>query len=71
MNTEIVPCGAQVTSKLSNVNGIITGISIRFNNVSYEVSYFSGHEYKQIWMYDCEFTTTAAKETIGFKTKNQ
>lgn len=65
---EIVPCGTQVTSKLSNVNGIITGISLRFNNISYEVSYFSGHEYKQIYMYECEFTTTTSKETIGFKT---
>lgn len=64
---EIVPCGSQVTSKLSNVNGIVTGISIRFNNISYEVSYFSGHDYKQIWLYECEFTTTANKEVIGFK----
>lgn len=64
---EVYPCGTQVTSKLSNVNGIITGLSIRFANVSYEVSYFSGHDYKQIWLYECEFTTTVAKDKIGFK----
>lgn len=66
--TEVYPCGTNVTSKLSNVNGIITGLSIRFANVSYEISYFSGHDYKQIWLYECEFTTTTTKEQIGFKT---
>lgn len=67
--TEVTPCGTLVTSKLSNVNGIVTAISIRFDTVSYEVSYFSGHEYKTIWMNGCEFTTTTDKEQIGF-TKN-
>lgn len=66
--TEVYPCGTQVTSKLSNIDGIITAISIRFSNVSYEIGYFSGHEYKQIWLYECEFVTSVTKDKIGFKT---
>lgn len=63
----VVPCGTKVSSILGNVEGIITAISIRFNRASYEVSYFAGHDYKQIWMDEQEFKYTTKKETIGFK----
>lgn len=63
----IVPCGSRVTSKLNNVEGIVTGISIRFNTISYEISYFSGLDYKQIRMNECEFTFSEKKKQIGFQ----
>jgi hypothetical protein len=47
---------------------IKTGISIRFNRVTYEISYFVNGDYKAIWMDECEFEIDK-KETvkIGFK----
>jgi len=64
----ILKCGIEVMTKLNSIQGIITGISIRFNTVSYEISYFNGLEYKQIWMNEVEFSTKhTKKQTIGFK----
>lgn len=66
---KVVKCGSRVKSVLTNIEGIVTAASIRFNSVSYEVSYFNNGEYKQVWFNECEFelSSTAKKETIGFK----
>lgn len=63
---KVIPCGTNITTKLNSIPGIITGISIRFTMVSYEVSYFSGQDYKQIWLTEPEFNFSIKKETIGF-----
>jgi len=66
---KVVKCGSKVKSVLINIEGIITAVSIRFEAVAYEVSYFNNGDYKQIWMNETEFelSSTAKKETIGFK----
>jgi len=64
---EVIPCGTKITSTLNNVEGIITAISIRFDTVNYEISYFAGVDYKQIWMNECEFSFSGEKKQIGFK----
>ena len=63
---KVIPCGTHITTKLNSIPGIITGLSIRFTMVSYEVSYFNGQDYKQIWLTESEFNFTGKKETIGF-----
>lgn len=64
---QIVNCGTKVKMILKDVDAIITGVSIRFGNISYELSYFYGGEYKVIWANECEFTTTEKETTrVGF-----
>ncbi|MDD4689054.1 MAG: hypothetical protein PHE51_04830 [Eubacteriales bacterium] len=46
--------GALVFIKLLELNGYITAICFRLGNISYEVSFFSNAEYKQIWMENFE-----------------
>lgn len=65
----IIKCGSKVKSVLTNIEGIVTAVSIRFTSVAYEVSYFNNGEYKQVWLNESEFelSSNAKKETIGFK----
>lgn len=63
---KVIPCGTHITIKLNSVEGIITAVSIRFNAIAYEISYFSGNDYKQIWLNDAEFTALVKKKQIGF-----
>lgn len=65
---KIVKCGTDITTKLNNINGIITAACIRFNAVNYEVSYFNNGEYKQIWLSEAEFQVSngSRKQIIGF-----
>lgn len=68
---DLLSCGQKVITKLSKIEGIITSISIKFNYVSYEVSYFHEGEYKQIWLNEAEFDTeNQQRQAIGFKQNN-
>lgn len=66
---QVHKCGAKVAISLNHdSDGLITAISIRFERVSYEVSYFNAGEYKQVWLDECEFTIlNGDKQKIGFK----
>ena len=66
-NERSFPCGISVKSKIGYVEGIITAVSIRFDNIQYEVSYFTDNEYKSAWLNESEFTTENQKHSIGFK----
>jgi hypothetical protein len=65
----IYPCGTDVQIKNAAVNGTITATSIRFNSISYEISYFIGSEQKVLWMNEKEFSVepNTNKIKIGFK----
>ena len=64
----IYQCGTWVKMKVSGVAGIITGVTIRFDTAIYEVSYWSGDEFKTGSFYDVEFDSTSdGKSEIGFK----
>lgn len=63
---KLLPCGITVRTKISNIEGMITAACIRFDKVTYEISYFSNSEQKVIWMHEKEFTTDSKKQTIGF-----
>lgn len=67
-NLEILKCGTKVVPKLNNTEAIITAVSLRFDKVSYEVSYFYNGEYKVIWLHETEFEVDKTqKQSIGFK----
>ena len=63
---KVIPCGTHIKTKINSIEGIITAVSIRFKSVNYEVSYFSGQEYKQIWLNESEFEFFSKRSTIGF-----
>lgn len=65
---EVFQCGIYVIIKLVNIKGIITCCSIRFDKVTYEITYFIGGEQKAIWVNENEFDIENPKiQKIGFK----
>lgn len=66
-NMEILPCGTPVKTKLGLIEGLITAACIRFEAVTYEISYFVDGQEKTIWMNEAEFTANVKHNTIGFK----
>jgi uncharacterized protein with von Willebrand factor type A (vWA) domain len=64
---EVIKCGVKATTKISQIEAIVTAISIRFNRTSYELSYFNNGEYKTVWLDESEFTVEKIEKTkIGF-----
>jgi len=66
---EVYKYGTQVTTKLGCIPAIITGVTIRGDSVSYEISYFYEGEHITVWIKDIEFTVDndVEKTKIGFK----
>jgi len=65
---EILKCGIYVIIKSSGIRAMITACVIRFQNMSYEVSYFSDGQYTSIWLNEFEFDADREEKTkIGFK----
>ncbi len=65
---EVFKCGVYVIIKLANIKGLITCCSIRFDKVSYEITYFIGGEQKTIWVNQNEFEIEDSETLkIGFK----
>ena len=63
----VVKCGTRVKIQLSNIEGTIIQISLRFKEVSYEVAYFTNNDRKSIWLNESEFRTEfATHNKIGF-----
>lgn len=62
-------CGTHVKINMGLIEGMITAICIRFNAVTYEISYFTEGVQKTIWMNEAEFTPVSKckRENIGFK----
>ena len=65
---EIYRCGTVIKPKLATFEAIIIGVSIRFDKIIYEVSYFNSFENKCIWLNENEFEVVQSlKIKIGFK----
>ena len=60
----ILACGTEVILKRSKYEGVITGITIRENRVTYEISYYEGGTYKTNWFCKYEFTVGLDVNTI-------
>ncbi len=65
----IYKCGTEVITKSETINAIITAISIRFDRVTYEISYFRSGLYYSVFLNENEFElkTNLEKSKIGFK----
>lgn len=63
---EIYQCGTKVKALQSNIEGVITGINIRFENIQYELSYWKDGTHNAVWVYEIEITSEKEKQKIGF-----
>ena len=67
-NIEVYECGSNCTTKIGKIEGIITGVNIRFERVIYEFSYFNNGEHKSVWLEECELDCSeCSTNKIGFK----
>jgi hypothetical protein len=64
---EVFPCGEIVRTIIGDIEGMITAVCIRFEEVRYEISYFVNQEQCTVWMNEKEFRTNITKIPIGFK----
>lgn len=65
---EVIKCGTNVVLKLTNIKGMITCASIRFNNITYEVTYCYNMQMNTVWCNEFEFEIDNPEITkIGFK----
>lgn len=62
------PCGTEVKIKRAGYDGVITGVNIRDERITYEVSYFESGSYKSTWFCEYEFTPMvhAIRRKVGF-----
>jgi len=68
MSVKIYKPGSVVTTKINSIEAIITGVTIRFNAIQYELSYFDNKEYRTAWLNENEFEIKgeAVIQKIGF-----
>lgn len=65
---QIVKPGTSIITIIGQVKAMITGVCIRNESISYEISYFGGGEHKTAWIYRYEFEIdTSTKTKAGFK----
>lgn len=64
---KLYKCGERVKLLLANMDGVISGISIRYEYIQYEVSYFYNGAYNVVWVTENEFILHSEKIEIGFK----
>lgn len=68
---QIIEAGTKAVTKIGEISGLITAVTIRGNYVRYEFSYFNNGEYKSEWLDETEFTLLEdLKKEIGFKGEN-
>ena len=66
---KVYPCGTRLTTKIGNVDGLVTGIKIEFKAVIYLVQYFTNDCFKAWEISEEEFVVSdgTKKKAIGFK----
>ncbi len=66
---DLLNCGTAVETNNGKIKATITGITIRFAAVAYELSYFHNGKKEEVWCNESEFTVTnGIKLQVGFKT---
>ena len=65
MKIEYYQCGTMVIISIGKTEGMITSMNVRFDSVSYEITYYFNGEYKTVWLREREFTTEGIKK-IGY-----
>ena len=67
MAMTIYPCGMEAVIKLPMVAGNITAVTIRFEFVTYEITYYVEGVQQRVWVHENEIMKDGEKLTIGFK----
>jgi hypothetical protein len=67
----IIPCGTIVIIKLAHIEGIITCVAIRFDNIQYEITYYLGGEQHCIWAREPEFELAKNVKKIKIGLRNE
>lgn len=71
---KVYVCGTTVKISDTTLEGRVTSIAIRFDSISYEISYWAGSDLKTVWLTDAQFyvpsledgTRPFEKRLIGF-----
>ena len=63
----IYPCGMEAVIKRPLVVGNITAVTIRFEFVTYEVTYYVDGVQQRVWVHEDEIMKDGKKLTLGFK----
>lgn len=67
-NMQIVKPGTTIITTIGQIKAMVTGVCIRNESISYEISYFGSGEHKTAWIYRYEFEIdTSTKTKAGFK----
>lgn len=62
----IVKPGTPIITKIGSMKAIVTGVCIRDESISYEISCFSNCDHKSTWIYRYEFDIdTSVKQKAG------
>jgi len=70
MCMKMIKCGTLVTTKVGGVHGMITGATIRFENIIYEMTYYAADEFKTGWFKEEEINIDDSNvKKIGFNLK--
>ena len=65
---EIYKCGSKAITVIGKIEVIITGVSIRFKKVLYEISYFEKGKHESVWVEECEIICEIKERNIiGYK----
>ncbi len=65
--TKVYKPGTKAITNIGEIAGIITAVSVRFDSVNYEFSYFNAGDYKSCYLNESEFTVIEdTKIKIGF-----
>ena len=61
--------GITVEMKVGSIVGMITGVSIKFTSILYEITYYTDGIFHTIWANEVEFEPRSKEKTqaIGFK----
>jgi hypothetical protein len=65
--TTIYKCGTNVLTVVGNKSGIISEVSIKYNIIQYNISYYEGNEFKSVWLPEQELIVNGEKQRIGYK----
>lgn len=65
---EILKCGTLVIIKQAKIEGVVTCAAIRFEKITYEITYYLSGEQKTIWTHESEIEVKEKEEyLIGYK----
>jgi hypothetical protein len=64
----VIECGTSVVTKIGNKKGMITAVAIRFDSVTYEITYFDENAFQTVWLREQEMEIKKHEtQEIGFK----